>query len=1454
MDGDDVAICESNVSVLTTASSQNDCLDTQTMGAFVPRAYQIEMFEASMKQNVIVTVRHHSIPNGKSSKCTDPQRDGHWERQNDGLCWLTTPTVPLAQQQFQVIKAQLPAYQSRLISGADKPELWKDQEVWDALLSNIRIVVSTPAVLSDALTHGFVNISRISLLVFDEAHHVHAKAPLNRMMNTFYHPKHQADLASDLPHILGLTASPIAGNKVKALEDLEKNLNATCKSPMRHFEDLKRFVHLPKLEYVQFMQQEMANSDGLQALIAIVNDANDNIQEDPYVKSLLKSGNPKRLEKAQQFLAGEKKTESQRFLSSILRRIEELQNEIGVWGAEYYLSMCAKKCVEAAKRPMMIPPSIEDQERQYLADRMATLATRRLPETNFERDGQVAQKTASLLQLLAKYHDESVNAITFLQTRCKVAVLAKLIAVHPLTAGLYNASPLVGSSSYASYKADPLELVEASVQVEALENFRTGKTNLIVATSVVEEGIDVQATNLVIRFDEPQNLRSYIQSRGRARKQDSRFVIFLSGSKPVVSKWEALEQQMREAYLEEWRRIEKQGVIEDEEVGDRKYHVETTGAVLTLDNATPHLHHFCNKLSKVPYAEDPRPEYIISGERGESVETRVILPNSIDPSIRETWSSRPYRSERLSKQDASLEACIKLHAAGLLNDHLLPEPPTKNVSQRRSRREGHINIRPRLDPWFCDAEDAQVQWTPHILSIAAPGLRIPNMLFFCKGRIASMLTFPLYWSSNVLMLATIQPSNESSRPRLIHAEALAVTQLLFQSMYRHKLFALKSRWNMLEYPYLFIPESEQHDLPSWLQDVTGTVAATKINFRNNGMCEIIRDGQVVERSQGVLRQKESIQTRRPYKLRRCLHKPRDRGAESANSDDVHMQEELHLELSKMPRRIDYVHFENIGAEAAESSCVPAEELVMDLLPLPYSSFMLYVPSMLHYVETALVAQKLSDTVLAPLCLKNTKLLVDAVTAPSSNRIKNYERLEFLGDSLLKYWVSLQLFSDHPLWPEGYLTEEKSWLVSNKCLCKAAMRNGLDPYITTASFAGARWSPTVIPNHPQVPTGDVENRQVSSKLLADVVEALIAVAYMDGAYDPESKDRGLLSCLMLFFPEIVWKGTAENTVIAKSRVPPSEPYEFPEHVRLSKILFGFHFNEIRLLLEALTHNSATSVRELSYQRLEFLGDAVLDHLLTVPLMDYKCAHYPRGLPESIMTLLKHALVNADLLAYFCLGFSFTESIALPVVDSINEKATTEQTTVQRYLWQYIRHSGSSDFVEDQNRTLETYMQLKATIQEKIISARRVPWTLLAQLRAKKSYSDIIESIIGAIFIDSGGKLEAVKTFVSKMGLWAYMESLLASIRQHGVFDPNDNVTGVETMHPKMRLGIVAAKDKRTVKYKIEEMREGKGFNGSVMVAGQVVGAVEGAHSISEAETTVAHLGLEVLLPTENWPRD
>lgn len=102
-----------------------------------------------------------------------------------------------------------------LISGSKEPDQWKNSALWQTVLRNNRVVVTTPQVLLDALRHSYVSLSRdISLLVFDEAHHAVDNHPYNRIMQEFYFPL-PVSLGYQRPSILGLTASPIYGGNVE---------------------------------------------------------------------------------------------------------------------------------------------------------------------------------------------------------------------------------------------------------------------------------------------------------------------------------------------------------------------------------------------------------------------------------------------------------------------------------------------------------------------------------------------------------------------------------------------------------------------------------------------------------------------------------------------------------------------------------------------------------------------------------------------------------------------------------------------------------------------------------------------------------------------------------------------------------------------------------------------------------------------------------------------------------------------------------------------------------------------------------------------------------------------------------------------------------------------------------------------------------------------------------------
>lgn len=76
-----------------------------------------------------------------------------------------------------------------------------------------------------------------------------------------------------------------------------------------------------------------------------------------------------------------------------------------------------------------------------------------------------------------------------------------------------------------------LELLFLVDFFQVLRKFRAHETNLLIATSIVEEGVDIPKCNLVVRFDLPTEYRSYVQSKGRARAPISNYIMLADTDK-----------------------------------------------------------------------------------------------------------------------------------------------------------------------------------------------------------------------------------------------------------------------------------------------------------------------------------------------------------------------------------------------------------------------------------------------------------------------------------------------------------------------------------------------------------------------------------------------------------------------------------------------------------------------------------------------------------------------------------------------------------------------------------------------------------------------------------------------------------------------------------------------------------------------------------------------------------
>lgn len=373
------------------------------------------------------------------------------------------------------------------------------------------------------------------------------------------------------------------------------------------------------------------------------------------------------------------------------------------------------------------------------------------------------------------------------------------------------------------------------------------------------------------------------------------------------------------------------------------------------------------------------------------------------------------------------------------------------------------------------------------------------------------------------------------------------------------------------------------------------------------------------------------------------------------------------------------------------------------------------------------------------------ILLQALTMSNANDGINLERLETIGDSFLKYAITTYLYCTHENIHEGKLSHLRSKQVSNLKLYRLGQKKVFGESMIASKFEPHdNWLPPcylvprdaeqqLLDSEPQatLPYNLVTQHSIPDKSIADCVEALI------GAYLIECGPRGALIFMSWLGirvlpreeikissqsknnPRPVGSIIVDNTQVLFTELsPPESP--LLRHVpdpegELASLLSGFEaleeslhysFRDKSYLLQAMSHASYSPNRITDcYQRLEFLGDAVLDYLITRHLFEDKRAHSPGALTD-----LRSALVNNTIFA----------SLA-----------------VKHGLHKYFRHLSPG---------LAEVVQRFVTIQEENSHSISEEYYLVGEeaedVEVPKALGDVFESIAGAIFLDSGMSLDTV----------------------------------------------------------------------------------------------------------------
>lgn len=749
----------------------------------------------------------------------------------------------------------------------------------------------------------------------------------------------------------------------------------------------------------------------------------------------------------------------------------------------------------------------------------------------------------------------------------------------------------------------------------------------------------------------------------------------------------------------------------------------------------------------------------------------------------------------MAKKDAAFQAYVALYKKGLVNDNLLPlllgkdEEVVAGIETRAALEE----VSEIFNPWTSIAKS----WMEpgdflkkKLISITRPGRPTLYLVIVLPQELPALETFTIYWDNQITYSISIDDNTPTSTADAPFISIMRqVTSTIFQAVHVNRMPTGRD-----DFLALFIPHIDEGLLQLWLEESAGNLPATEIlNTKPGASYGLIRD-----------------QAR--YAAPHIFKETADDGT---------------IKVIRLPKRRDFLHRsyaiksdteDEVDCSEKPVFFLPLESSTIDKLSMEYVECSLLIPLIMHRLWRQALALDLYNAVFEDQGFLNLDYVITATNAPSANEDSNYQRLEFIGDSVLKYLVCVNLYATQPSWPEGYLSRAKDQAVANSRLSRAALAVGLDRYIVTKTFTARKWSPPYIQGILEAASSP-EKRTLSTKVLADVVEALIGGAFLDRGFEAAA------TCISRFLPEVPITAPLHifaGGVDAESVFAPTSLAN--GHLSDVERLIGYQFKNRGYLLEAITHPSCEhDTNTSSYQRLEFIGDAALDMIVVSFMVD----NAPE-LSHGKMHLTKTAVVNAGFLAYLCMDASLEQVVTDVSLgpDYYSTSFTEVQSSKLVHLCQLMRHQHPEINIAMSN-CLERYHKLQPAIASAIDHGKEYPWVLLTSLAPAKFLSDIVESIIGAVLIDSGGDLTACKKVAEQLGLIAYLRRIL-----------DDDI---DILHPKNKLGEMSAG--RTVEYKLG--KDGQEYTCTVEVGGTAIVTVSHGISQEEVMTQAAYMAAELL---------
>ncbi|MDY9927352.1 DEAD/DEAH box helicase [Methanosarcina sp.] len=439
-----------------------------------------------------------------------------------GKALILSPTKPLVDQHAAFFKKVMTLPEEEIlaftgsIAPAEREKLWAQG----------KLIVSTPQVIENDLLTKRISLEDVSHITFDEAHRA-----VGNYAYTFIAEKYFESAKN--PHVLGITASP--GSSDEKISEVCQALhveNVAVKTEKDR--DVRPYVQEKEIEWLQvLLPAEMAEIRSY--LEKIFDDRLGTIRELGFSAGSGKYISKKDLLLLQKQLQGEIRMGGDPAIFSAMSVVAEMMKVnhavemVETQGLETLRKYLEKLDAEASSS------SASKAAKRLMDDLYMRKALYRVKECDIEHPKlELARKIVS--EQLEENPDSRV--IVFTNYRDTAEIVANALSDAP---GIVPIR-FVGQGSRHKDKG-----LTQKQQAEILDKFRAGEYNVLVATSVAEEGLDIPSTDMVLFYEPiPSEIRS-IQRKGRTgRQQKGRVIVLVTkGTRDEAYYWSSKSKEKR---------------------------------------------------------------------------------------------------------------------------------------------------------------------------------------------------------------------------------------------------------------------------------------------------------------------------------------------------------------------------------------------------------------------------------------------------------------------------------------------------------------------------------------------------------------------------------------------------------------------------------------------------------------------------------------------------------------------------------------------------------------------------------------------------------------------------------------------------------------------------------------------------------------------------------------------